>query len=92
MVKIMNNVSVAILKILLGSLSTVAILLSAFLIALCFDMWVNSGIPPFENLKFSIFLFFVILLIVIICQCLKFHLFISIDNRNIKSVNNLNSN
>ncbi len=77
----MNNFSVAIIKTLLASLSTVTILLSALLISLSFNLWLQEGIPPFENLKFTAMLSFVVLFLLVICFCLKFHLSIAIDNR-----------
>ena len=58
----MNNLPVAIAKFLLSSVSAITILLSAFLITLIFNMWIQEGIPPFENIKFSAALFFTIML------------------------------
>jgi len=78
----MNNFSVAILKTILSSVSAVTILLSAFLIALIFNMWIHEGIPPFENIKFSVALFFTILMLLVICQCLKYYTDMAIDRRN----------
>lgn len=78
----MNNFAVGIIKVLLASISTLTILLSCFLISLCFNLWLSNGLPPFENIKFSVLLFFVIILLSVICFCLKMHLSISIDNRN----------
>lgn len=82
----MNKFSVVIIKTLLISVCALEIILSTFLIALIFDMWIQDGMPPFENIKFSISLFFVILLIFVIGGCLKFLLDISIDNRASKNV------
>lgn len=78
----MSKWMVVILKAILSTISTVTILLSVFLICLIFDLAFQSGMPPFENIRFSISLFFVITLLVFICFCLKTHLYISIDNRN----------
>lgn len=78
----MKSYTVSILKVLLSSVSTLIIILSAFMIYLIFDMWIHEGIPPFENLKFSIALFFTIILLLIMCQCLKFYTDIAMDSRN----------
>lgn len=78
----MKNYTVSILKVLLSSVSTLTIMLSAFMIFLIFDMWIQEGIPPFENLKFSVALFFTIILLLVMCQCLKFYTDIAIDSRN----------
>ncbi|EKN5124956.1 hypothetical protein DVP62_17155 [Yersinia enterocolitica] len=78
----MSKWMVVILKAILSTISTVTILLSIFLICLIFDLAFQNGIPPFENIRFSISLFFVITLLVFICFCLKTHLYISIDSRN----------
>ncbi|CNI28732.1 hypothetical protein CBW53_05985 [Yersinia frederiksenii] len=78
----MNRWMIVIIKAFLTTLSTVTILLSAFLMCLIFDLTFTSGMPPIENLKFSVALFFVIILLVFICLCLKTHLDISIDSRN----------
>lgn len=78
----MSKWMVVILKAILSTLSTVTILLSIFLICLIFDLAFQNGMPPFENIRFSISLFFVITLLVFICFCLKIYLCISIDNRN----------
>lgn len=53
----MKNLSVSISKFLLSSVSAVTILLSFFLIFLIFDLWIQEGIPPFENIKFSVAVF-----------------------------------
>ncbi|ANR77015.1 hypothetical protein BBB57_01330 [Kosakonia sacchari] len=78
----MNNLSVAITKILLSSVSAITILLSAFLITLIFNMWIQEGIPPFENIKFSAALFFTIIMLLVICQCLKYFTDMAIDRRD----------
>lgn len=78
----MSKWMVVILKAILSTISTVTILLSIFLICLIFNLAFQSGMPTFENIRFSISLFFVITLLVFICFCLKTHLYISIDNRN----------
>ncbi|CQJ43183.1 Uncharacterised protein [Yersinia enterocolitica] len=78
----MSKWMVVILKAILSTISTVTILLSIFLICLIFDIAFQNGMPPFENIRFSISLFFVITLLVFICFCLKTHLYISIDSRN----------
>ncbi len=78
----MNNLSVAITKFLLSSVSAITIALSAFLIALIFNMWVQEGIPPFENIKFSAALFFTIIMLLVICQCLKYYTDMAIDRRD----------
>lgn len=78
----MNNLSVAITKFLLSSVSAITILLSAFLIALIFNMWIQEGIPPFENIKFSVSLFFTIIMLLVICQCLKYYTDMAIDRRD----------
>lgn len=78
----MNNLSVAITKFLLSSVSAITILLSAFLITLIFNMWIQEGIPPFENIKFSAALFFTIIMLLVICQCLKYFTDMAIDRRD----------
>ncbi|CQR20901.1 Uncharacterised protein [Yersinia enterocolitica] len=78
----MSKWMVVILKAILSTISTVTILLSIFLICLILDLAFQNGMPPFENIRFSISLFFVITLLVFICFCLKTHLYISIDSRN----------
>lgn len=78
----MNNLSVAVTKILLSSFSAITILLSSFLIILIFDMWSQEGMPPFENIKFSVALFFTVVLLLIICQCLKYYTDMATDRRN----------
>ncbi|NIG76793.1 hypothetical protein F3J34_24815 [Klebsiella sp. Ap-873] len=78
----MNNLSVAITKALLSSFSALTILLASFLIILIFNMWVQEGIPPFENIKFSVALFFTIIMLLVICQCLKYYADMAIDSRN----------
>lgn len=78
----MNNLSVAVTKILLSSFSAITILLSSFLIILIFNMWLQEGIPPFENIKFSIALFFTIMMLLVICQCLKYYTDMATDRRN----------
>lgn len=78
----MNNLSVAITKFLLSSVSAITILLSAFLITLIFNMWIQEGIPPFENIKFSAALFFTIIMLLVICQCLKYYTDMAIDRRD----------
>ncbi|MDM3332466.1 hypothetical protein [Citrobacter sp. Cb127] len=80
----MNNLSVAITKTLLSSFSAIAILLSSFLIFLIFNMWLQDGIPPFENVKFSIALFFIIIMILVICQCIKYYMDMATDSRRYK--------
>lgn len=78
----MNNLSVAITKFLLSSVSAITILLSVFLITLIFNMWIQEGIPPFENIKFSAALFFTIIMLLVICQCLKYYTDMAIDRRD----------
>lgn len=78
----MNNLSVAITKFLLSSVSAITILLSMFLISLIFNMWIQEGIPPFENIKFSAALFFTIIMLLVICQCLKYYTDMAIDRRD----------
>lgn len=78
----MNNLSVAITKFLLSSVSAITILLSMFLIALIFNMWIQEGVPPFENIKFSAALFFTIIMLLVICQCLKYYTDMAIDRRD----------
>lgn len=80
----MSNFAVIVIKALLASISTVTIVMSAFLMVLIFDMWAQGGMPPFENIKFSVSLFFSVILLLVICQCLKYHLVISIDGRDSK--------
>jgi len=45
----------------------------------------QDGIPAFENVKFTITLFFTILILLIICTCLKFFLSMAIDSRDYQS-------
>ncbi|PLC66090.1 hypothetical protein B9P82_00150 [Citrobacter sp. L55] len=78
----MNNLSVAVAKILLSSFSAITIFLSSLLIVLIFNMWLQEGMPPFENIKFSIALFFTIMMMLVICQCLKYYTDMATDRRN----------
>lgn len=78
----MNNLPVSIAKFLLSSVSAITIVLSAFLIFLIFDMWMQEGIPPFENIKFSVAMFFTIIMLLVICQCLKYYTDMAIDRRD----------
>ncbi|WES88767.1 hypothetical protein [Dickeya fangzhongdai] len=80
----MNNFSIAIIKTLLISVSTLTIMSSVFLIALIFDISIQNGMPAFENIKFTIMLFIAILLMLVICFCLKLFLSMSIDSRDIQ--------
>lgn len=68
----MKNFSVAIIKTLLTSVSFLTIIASVFLITLILNISMQDGIPAFENIKFTVMLFFTILLLLIICVCLKF--------------------
>ncbi|PTM35896.1 hypothetical protein DA103_08940 [Enterobacter cloacae] len=78
----MNSLPVFIAKFLLSSVSAITILLSVFLIFLIFDMWIHEGIPPFENIKFSVAIFFTITMLLVICQCLKYYTDMAIDRRD----------
>ena len=78
----MKNLSVSISKFLLSSVSAVTILLSFFLIFLIFDLWIQEGIPPFENIKFSVAVFFAVIMLLVICQCLKYSTDMAIDRRD----------
>ena len=78
----MNNLPVSIAKFLLSSVIAITIVLSAFLIFLIFDMWLQEGIPPFENIKFSAAMFFTIIMLLVICQCLKYYTDMDIDRRD----------
>lgn len=78
----MNNLSVVVAKILLSSFSAITIFLSSLLIVLIFNLWLQEGIPPFENIKFSIALFFTIMMMLVICQCLKYYTDMATDRRN----------
>lgn len=78
----MKNFPVSIAKFLLSSVSAITILLSTFLIVLIFDMWMQEGIPPFENIKFSVAVFFTVILLLVICQCLKYFTDMAIDRRD----------
>lgn len=78
----MKNLSVSISKFLLSSVSVVTILLSFFLIFLIFDLWIQEGIPPFENIKFSVAVFFAVIMLLVICQCLKYFTDMAIDRRD----------
>lgn len=78
----MNNFSVSVIKVILSSISALTVFLCFFLITLVISMWVQDGIPPFENIKFSIALFFVILMLLTVCVCLKFFMDMAIDRRN----------
>lgn len=42
----------------------------------------QDGIPAFENIKFTVMLFFTTLLLLIICGCLKLFLSMAIDSRD----------
>lgn len=79
----MHNFSVVVLKTLLTSICTLSIMLSVLLMCLLFDISIQGGIPPLETLRFSVSLFFVIILLFIVCGCLKFILDMSIDSRNL---------
>ncbi len=78
----MKNLSVSISKFLLSSVSAVTILLSFFLIFLIFDLWFQEGIPPFENIKFSVAVFFTVIMLLVICHCLKYFTDMAIDRRD----------
>lgn len=78
----MKNLPVSISKLLLSSVGAITIILSTFLIFLIFDMWIQEGIPPFENIKFSIAVFFTVIMLLVICQCLKYFTDMAIDSRN----------
>lgn len=78
----MKNFSVAIIKTLLTSVSFLTIIASVFLITLILNISMQDGIPAFENIKFTVMLFFTILLLLIICACLKFFLSMAIDSRD----------
>ena len=75
----MNNFSVAIIKTLLISVGALTIISSVFLITLMFNISMQDGIPAFENIKFTVMLFFTTLLLLIICGCLKLFLSMAID-------------
>jgi hypothetical protein len=45
-------------------------------------MWLQEGIPPFENIKFSVAMFFTIIMLLVICQCLKYYTDMAIDRRD----------
>lgn len=68
----MNRTIVSFSKFLLSSINLIVILLSTLLIYLIFDMWIHEGIPPLENLKFSIAAFLIIILLLIISHCVKY--------------------
>ena len=78
----MRNFSVVFLKIILSSLSAITISLSTLLIILIFNLWMEEGLPPLENMKFSAALFFVVILLFIICQCIKNYVDMAIDSRD----------
>lgn len=78
----MNNFSVAIIKTLLISVGALTIISSVFLITLIFNISMQDGIPAFENIKFTVMLFFTTLLLLIICGCLKLFLSMAIDSRD----------
>lgn len=78
----MNNFSVAIIKTLLISVGALTIISSVFLITLMFNISMQDGISAFENIKFTVMLFFTTLLLLIICGCLKLFLSMAIDSRD----------
>lgn len=78
----MSNLSVVIFKALLSALSVITIAFSIFLIILVCDMWAQDGVPPLENIKFSIALFIISVMLLIICQCFKYLTDMAIDTRN----------
>lgn len=78
----MNNFTVAILKTLLASASVLTAFSSAFAITLMFNISIQNGMPVFENIKFTIALFFATLFMLIICTCIKFLLSIAVDSRD----------
>lgn len=78
----MNNLLVAFFKTILSTVGAVTILLSVFLITLIFNMWIQEGVPPFENIKFSVAVFFTIIMLIVICQCLKYFMDMAIDRRD----------
>jgi len=84
----MNNFSVSVIKVILSSISALTIFLSFFLITLIINMWTQDGMPPFENIKFSVALFFVILMLLTVCVCLKFFMDMAVDRRNYIYVKN----
>ncbi len=78
----MSNFSVSVIKVILSSISAFTVFLCFFLITLVISMWAQDGMPPFENIKFSVALFFVILMLLTVCVCLKFFMDMAIDRRN----------
>ncbi|ASN57528.1 hypothetical protein NP142_14270 [Salmonella enterica] len=84
----MNNFSVSVIKVILSSISALTAFLCFFLITLIFSMWAQDGMPPFENIKFSVALFFVILMLLSVCVCLKFFMDMAIDSRNYSHIKN----
>lgn len=88
----MNNFSVSVIKVILSSVSALTIFLCFFLITLIISMWTQEGMPPFENIKFSVALFFVILMLLTVCVCLKFFMDMAIDRRNYIHMKNNKAN
>jgi hypothetical protein len=80
----MNNLSVSFFRIILSGVATLTIFLSAFLITLAIQMWAQEGVPPLENIKFVVMLFFVVIMLLTISLCLKIFMDMAVSSRNYK--------
>jgi hypothetical protein len=87
----MNNLSVSFFRIVLSGVATLTIFLSAFLITLAIQMWAQEGVPPLENIKFVVMLFFVVIMLLTITLCLKIFMDIAVSSRNYKILIKRNS-
>ncbi|HHQ2335875.1 MULTISPECIES: hypothetical protein [Enterobacter] len=80
----MINLSAAFFRTILSGVATLTIFLSAFLITLAIQMWAQEGVPPLENIKFVVMLFFVVIMLLTISLCLKIFLDMVVSSRNYK--------
>jgi cell division protein FtsI/penicillin-binding protein 2 len=47
-------------------------------------MWAQEGVPPLENIKFVVMLFFVVIMLLTISLCLKIFMDMVVSSRNYK--------
>lgn len=87
----MNKLSVVFFRIILSGVATLTIFLSVFLITLAIQMWAQEVVPPLENIKFVVMLFFVVIMLLTISLCLKIFMDMAVSSRNYKMLIKNNS-
>lgn len=87
----MSNLSVVFFRLILSGVAALTIFLSTFLIILAIQMWSQEGIPPMENIKFVVMLFFVVMMLLTISLCLKIFMDMAVSSRNYKMIIKNNS-